>query len=296
MRFPWIRGFLAAVVLLVAAAAKAGPLPAGLEPVRDAAIGQLGALYALPPEVAARPAEIEYVGRKEAIPPSWQLIPRYAAGAAQPAANRLIVVEARTGRYPFGDPAQTLRHELSHILLFRSVGPVPRWLDEGLAMRAAGEWSGEISPAAMLAGGFRRLTLDRLEADFAGGESETRRSYELARGFASSLFPTPADLTGFLLEVRARHSFREAFLLRFGRTPEEAFDRWTGEMPLLLRIILTVGSDGLFLGAALLLVPLAWLAVRRRRKKVLERMEPDVPEPPPIRFPEERDDDDGPVN
>ncbi len=305
---PFFAVFLAAIAL--SRLSFAAPLPANLEPARAAAISQLAFLYGVPPAVAAAPIEIDYVtGRPPAIPASWKMLPSFAAGGALPAESRLIVVEARTGNFPFGDPAQTLRHEISHVLLYRSIGGrAPRWLDEGLALRVSGEWSAELSPGSLVAGRLRPLSLDRIETDFVAGESEARRSYELARGFVSRLFPTPADLSGFLNDVRARGSFNEAFVLRFGESPGEAFERWTREMPIVLRLLLAIGSEGLLFGAGALLLPIAALLLRRRRKVQLDRIEREREiERPPLTFRAERsedeppgwsgrNDEDGPVN
>ena len=72
------------------------------------------------------------------LPPGWEGVPEWAAGVARPAESRILVVRSRTGRFPFGDVAQTLGHELSHVYLARTLGfSPPRWLDEGLAESAS---------------------------------------------------------------------------------------------------------------------------------------------------------------
>lgn len=282
---------LAAIVLLGGApgwAAAEFPLPPTLEPIRAEAVATLGASLGLPPEVAARPVEIDFLPRgATALPPRWAMLPRWAAGGAIPTENRLVVVEGKTGGFPFGSPAQTLRHELAHVLLHRRLpGGVPRWFDEGVALRLSGEWEGGLPAGSLLSGRLGRLSLARLDADFREGEAEARRSYELARGFLAHLFPSATDLPPFLDDVSRRGSFDAAFLLRFGATPAEAFDRWVLGQPLLLRWAAVVGNDGLLLGAgALLFVPLGALLLRRRRRAALETLGPDRDEPPPLRFP-----------
>jgi len=61
-------------------------------------------------------------------------LPEWGAGAAFPGTNTIVVVSGRSSR-------QVLLHELAHLALRNSVGPVPRWFDEGYASLAAGEWN-----------------------------------------------------------------------------------------------------------------------------------------------------------
>lgn len=60
-------------------------------------------------------------------------LPEWGVGAAFPATNTIVVRVVN-------DPRRTLRHELAHLALHEVVGWVPRWFDEGYAVRAADEW------------------------------------------------------------------------------------------------------------------------------------------------------------
>ena len=147
----------------------------------------------------------------------------------------MVVVLSRCGPYPFGDAPQTLQHELSHILLPRALGfAPPRWFDEGLAMRVSAEWGLRdewFAALALPAVAHGSWHLDRVEADFAGGESEVRRSYALAKGFVRDLFRDDADLSAFLAEARRDGSVDIAFRLRFGTSPDGAFRNWAKHLP-----------------------------------------------------------------
>jgi len=259
--------------------ASPAPLPLHLEEFRKSSVAELSSLYALSPDAATRPFDIEFVAsRPPVIPGSWRMLPRFAAGGALPHENRLVVVEARTGEFPFGNAAQTLRHEISHLLLFRSIGSrAPRWFDEGLALRASGEWEGDRSILSLFFGRAARISLPRIESDFSAGETEARRSYDLARGFVEFLFPESPGLTAFLLQVRERDSFDEAFARRFGTSPEKKFDQWIHGKPILVRLLLTVGSEGTIFFVAALLIPIAAWIVRKRRRQIAESKEPDAP-------------------
>src|SRR6185437_14417842 len=61
-------------------------------------------------------------------------VPSWGAGATFPG-SRVVLI-----RLDAGDPYQTLRHELAHVVLHHAVtGRVPLWFDEGYAVVAAQE-------------------------------------------------------------------------------------------------------------------------------------------------------------
>lgn len=264
------------LVLLAGIPALAG-LPPELESVRVTETERLGLLYALPKEVAALPVDITiFQGPAETAPPGWLLLPPFAAGAAEPRLGRLVVHAGRTGRYPFGDAAQTLRHELSHVLLFRALGfEPPRWLDEGLAMRAGAEWGSPDSgylAIAIFQVSRGSLTLEGLERDFSGGEVATRRSYALARGFVRDLFRTKGDITGYVLEARREQDAERAFVDRFGVAPGSAFRAWARDLPWWGEWVVVLGSSGLLWGIVALLFLAAVVASVRRHRKAYEQL------------------------
>ncbi len=247
-------------------------LPAGLEEVRVETVDRLGRLYAVPVREQLRPIEIHVQGAgNSALPEEWRGMPPWAAAAAKSASGKIILFPGRTGRYPFGDLPQTLRHELSHVLLYRSLGfHPPRWLDEGLAMRAAGEWktSDDMFSAIALLGVARgRFSIQRLEEDFRSGESKVRRSYALARAFVRDTFPDDTDLTRFLVESRRLGSVEKAFMRRFRATPQQAFQAWARNLPWWGEWMIWIGSPSTlwFLVVALFIVA-AFLSYRRRKR------------------------------
>lgn len=274
-REPW---FLVLFLLCLGAPSpSAAALPPELEGVRASETARLAKLYAIPAAAASAPVEATlFEGPAETTPPGWQGLPPFAAGAAQPQSGRLVVHAGRTGRYPFGDAAQTLRHELSHILLYRALGfEPPRWLDEGLAMRAGSEWGSPDSgylAIAIFQVSRGRLTLDGLERDFYGGETATRRSYALARGFVRDLFPSDSEVTAFVLEARREGGAERAFVMRFGVGPGTAFRAWARDLPWWGEWLVVLGSPGLLWGIVALLFLAAVVASVRRRRRVYEQL------------------------
>lgn len=271
-------GALAPILLaLLSASPVLARLPSGLERTREAETVRLGTLYALPADVAQAPVEASlFEGPSGEPPPGWSGLPEFAAGAAQPALGRLVVHGGRTGRYPFGDTAQTLRHELSHVLLYRSLGyEPPRWLDEGLAMRAGSEWGAPDSGflgLALFRAARGTMTLNDLERDFAGGEGAARRSYAVARGFVRDLFPTDREVTAFVLDARRTGSPDASFLRRFGVTPQSAFRVWARDLPWWGEWLVFLGSPGLLWGLVVVLFLAASVASIRRRRKAYEQL------------------------
>jgi hypothetical protein len=232
-------------------------------------------LYGVTDRACAAPIAVQIAATPEEAAPQWPGLPPYAAGAAEPAAQRLVVVLSRCGPYPFGDAGQTLKHELSHILLPRALGfAPPRWFDEGLAMRVSAEWGLRdewFAALALPAVAHGSWHLDRVESDFAGGESEVRRSYALAKGFVRDLFKDDADLSAFLAEAQRDGSVDLAFRLRFGTSPDGAFRNWAKHLPWWGGWVVALSSpEVLWLVVLVLFLVAAFAAWRRRRKKYEE--------------------------
>ena len=73
------------------------------------------------------------------IQPSGARIPQWAIGVAFPSKNLIFILKKEQTHL-----LKTFRHEVNHILLgraFKGKQRIPRWLDEGLAMIQADEWS-----------------------------------------------------------------------------------------------------------------------------------------------------------
>lgn len=71
--------------------------------------------------------------------PEGTRVPSWAVGVAYPSKNLIVLLKKERV-----DLIKTFRHEVNHILLgqaFKGKNRVPRWLDEGLAMITANEWS-----------------------------------------------------------------------------------------------------------------------------------------------------------
>jgi Peptidase MA superfamily len=114
-------------------------------------------------------------------------LPSWGAGAAFPATNTIVVTFGR-------DVRQILRHELAHLALRNYVRRVPRWLDEGYASLAAGEWQ----------------RLDALQVNWA-----------LVRGAAPSLAQVNRDLQSGAARADAAYAFATTAVLLLERLGRE---------------------------------------------------------------------------
>jgi hypothetical protein len=105
-------------------------------------------------------------------------LPSWTTGATVPAAGVVVLLAQ-------GAPdrlAGNLRHELAHLALRWRVGrPVPRWLDEGYAAVAAGEWTRleALRMNVTMARG-RRLSLDEVDRALRGNRPDATAAYGLA--------------------------------------------------------------------------------------------------------------------
>ncbi len=75
--------------------------------------------------------------------PGKTRVPIWAAGVAYPKENVIVLRSPRAVKGSRDEPVQVFAHEFSHIALGRALTgvAVPVWLDEGLAMYEAREWT-----------------------------------------------------------------------------------------------------------------------------------------------------------
>ncbi|MEW5764337.1 MAG: hypothetical protein ACOYXN_12265 [Acidobacteriota bacterium] len=270
------RAVRAAAAVLFSMAVLGQPDPREYERVFLEARARLEGLYGVPPALRGAPIRVTVAAVPGELPAEWAGLPSFAAGAAVEEEGRIVVILSRCGRYPFGDGRQTLVHEVSHVALYRALGKrPPRWFDEGLAMRASGEWDlrDEWNAALALRDVARgRWRIAQMEEDFAQGEGAVRRSYALAKGFVRDLFKDDASLRLFLDEARRMGSVDAAFAVTFGMPPDAAFRAWAKNLPWWGEWVVVLSSPGLLWTGVLLLFFAAVAAAYRRRRRKYEAL------------------------
>jgi len=153
----------------------------------------------------------------------------WVAGTADPSSARIGL---RTGPGLNGPRGlrSVLRHEIAHIGLDAATGGnYPRWLTEGYAQYASGEWNWE--DAWHLQSAFLRrgaTTLEEIDLRFRRHSTEARMGYLLSYTAVHELAAIggEAGLAAVFRRLRDGASFEEALRRTYGITAENFEVRW----------------------------------------------------------------------
>ncbi len=189
--------------------------------------------------------------------------PSWGAAVALPQARTILL------RADVGDLTQTLRHELAHLALHRSVrGRVPLWFDEGYAGWAAGEWNrfGSLElNLAVVRGGVPDLR--DLDGALRGVSSTADAAYGLAVSAVvelAKLNPT-GTLDPLMAALTSDVGFDEAVLRTTGLTIGRFEEQWHRSVKRRYSLgVWLVAGGGWFIVA---LVVVGLVQVRRRRDR-----------------------------
>ncbi len=189
-------------------------------------------------------------------------LPRWSVGAAFPASST-IVLKLR------GDPRQTLRHELAHLALRRTVSHPPLWLDEGYASWASGEWGrlkGLTVNWAVLTGGAPALR--DLERGLRAGPQAAETSYALATTAVILLNRLGGERgLGPLMSALRTHGEMDAALREVHLLSLDQFELlWRRDLKRRYGWLLLLSSLTVFWGLAAALLIALW-SLRRRRDR-----------------------------
>lgn len=243
----------------------------GAEETAHSALNTLSqALHDLDAQLPAGPEPIRIV-----ICDSMWEFRKYAGRYAQPGVtgiarseHGIIAVKAPHLIEGGGDFNGILRHELIHVLLARNTSDayLPRWLNEGLAMRLSREhrWNSIARVAYMYLDGriidYRYLNSQLTEPGVELGFSDA---------YAQSLSMTNylADLIGEerlwkVVHALEHETFGNALRAHAGMSPPEFFDKWRGSLWKFALVFSIVSGFGLFQIMALLTI---WGYLRKRR-------------------------------
>jgi hypothetical protein len=211
--------------------------------------------------------------------PAWHL-PPWAAGAARPDQRTIVLTVHNEGLQH--DRERVLLHELAHLAITDAAGErVPRWFDEGVARRIAGE-DGQDDDRVLAEAkvGHRLLPLEGLKYSFPAGKNGAAVAYAVAgRGIELLEAEDPQVVRALLGAVRGGAEFEDALLEVTGRRTWKLSDQvhesvavWHAWMTVLREVDIFMGLGGvvaLFGGIA---------ALRRRRRK-FDDMADDAPLP-----------------
>ena len=201
--------------------------------------------------------------------PLAQEAPEWMSGYALSHASTIVLLTDRTLTYPNNSLNDVFLHEIAHILAHRAAGkqPLPRWFDEGLAMKTARAWDLEDRARlvwAMVSG--TQVSLDELNTLFVKDDTSVRRAYVLAYAFTLDLLEhTRRDVhKRILAKVKQGLSFSEAFAQTTLMTLTQAEESFWNRQTLWNRWI-PVATSSAMLWLAITL--LAFWAFTRQRER-----------------------------
>lgn len=198
-------------------------------------------------------------------------VPSWGAGLMLPGA-RLVVV-----RLDGGDPYQTLRHELAHVVLHQKIpGRLPLWFDEGYASFASGEYGRMAALRLNLAVAAGRVPdLRALDGMLRGSDGDAEAAYALAASAVADLArrnPT-RRLDSIMARLAGGMPFNEAVRTTTGLDIDQFDDAWHRRVRQEYNWLMWLGTGGAWLILTLLLT---WAAASRRRREAPRRAQLDV--------------------
>ena len=202
--------------------------------------------------------------------------PEWMSGYALGHASTIVLFTDRTSTYPNNSIHEVFLHEIAHILAYRAAGgqPVPRWLDEGLAMMAARTW--DLEDRARLVWAMvtqTRVTLDELNDLFISDAPSVRRAYVLAHAFTLDLIEhtDPQFPKRLLAKIKQGEIFQEAFAQTAFMTLRHAEKEFWNRQTLWNRWIPVATSSGM---VWITITCLAfWVYSKQRRRSAVIRQQ-----------------------
>ncbi|MGI5818660.1 MAG: peptidase MA family metallohydrolase [Armatimonadota bacterium] len=196
-------------------------------------------------------------------------------GRAISAIRRVVVKPMGPQRLP-----GLIAHELAHIMLDLRMGEdahlLPRWLHEGIAKYAAGDFSEAdrrlIAEAAL---GDRLLTIEELEEAFRGNRDQVSLAYAQSYTLVQYLSDIqPARGISPLLDQLARErDMRLALGLAFHRPVPQIESEWLETLRMgYVHHIAPPLSEAIIGALFVIAFAIAWVLVRRRSARIRKRM------------------------
>jgi hypothetical protein len=203
-------------------------------------------------------------------------VPSWGAGLMIPGAGLVVV------RLDGGDPYQTLRHELAHVVLHRKIaGRVPLWFDEGYASFASGEYGRMAALRLNFAVAAGRVPdLRALDALLRGNDGEAEEGYALAASAVADLARrNPSrQLDPILERLAGGMPFGEAVRTTTGLEVDQFDEAWHRRVRQEYNWLMWLGTGGAWL---ILTLALSWAAASRRRRERPRRALLDIGWPAP---------------
>jgi len=189
--------------------------------------------------------EIEVIGK------DYKKLPFWVAGYALPSDNRIVIRYKNIGSYPYLNLRSVLKHELSHIFLYKICQVnnvfVPKWFDEGLAMYVEKRWDfQDYYQASIRSILIKPIPIEKLKFYFPTDEQEAKIAYVESFSFINYLMNKNGE--DFLKEVFNRlikgEDFENIILMLTKKTIEENEKDWHNSIYKYYRWIPIIASTG----------------------------------------------------
>jgi hypothetical protein len=203
-------------------------------------------------------------------------LPAWTGAAAFPGSSTIVLRVT-------GDPRQTLRHELAHLVLARVAPRAPLWFAEGYAVRCAGEWEALDALALnwrLLRG--RPPTFRELDRDLRAGAGQVSAAYVLAASAVLFLERLGGDrgLEPLIASLRVERDFDQAVRATHALSVEALEEQWHRDLRHRYGWLLLASSVTLFWGMTAVVVGIVWWRRRRRDRMRREALDEGWEIPP----------------
>ncbi len=249
------------------------PLVGALERLADGSWNRLTADLGI---VRAEPITVILASTDEVFnqfQPTNDPLPAWASGVAYPGIMTMVIRSYHVVGTPRQDIGTIFVHELTHLLLGARFGtrPIPRWLNEGLAMYEAYEWQPEQEWTLVQTVVANRVpTLDDLTARFERGEVEARLAYLLAYALVNDMIVTYGrEAFGEFVGRLARgESLDDAMVGAYGVSSSLFEQRWRTHLDRRYAWIPLITSSSAVWAIVMGVTFAAYFARRRRNRRI----------------------------
>lgn len=196
-----------------------------------------------------------------------------SAAVAVPRARQIVLNRDVFAQSPPEQLPIMLIHEFAHIYNgTRCTRPLPRWLDEGIAMNVAGEWTSDDAAAIVLARLVGRLMpLSSLEQSFPNDAGAQKLAYRQAYSVVRFMVGQSGNSLPVFLETITGPQGAKRIEELWGPPHRDGLElAWRKSLRSGVSWVLLLSSSGVFWGAVVILALGAWL-VRWRRGRALRR-------------------------
>jgi hypothetical protein len=203
--------------------------------------------------------------------------PEWSAWVAIPARGLVVLPAYCAGIATGGELERTLRHELAHIAVHRTLpGGIPRWFDEGYATWVSGGLDGQVAWELRFAFLLGRIPpLESLRFAWPRGATDARFAYILSATAVRHLATRrgPAAFESFIAAWSETGDEEAAARAAYGVPLHVIEAEWRSSVRRRYGWAFAVGQLTLFWAVAGVLLLAAYLARRRSLRRRIDRLE-----------------------